>query len=835
MSALARARNSERRSERLLDDLLASQGWDLRKPPRGDQYLQSEYREDQSLADALRSASKSGEGRGIPEAILVDHSEPLLVVEAKASESDIGQAIADAQGYGEALFDAGYSPLAVGLAGTEAKGFRLRVFKRFDTHWLPITYDGHPISWIPGKADARRLAVAGTTSEIRPTPPPADVLASRANEINRLLREADIKDEYRPTHVAAVMLALWHSRGNVRRDPAYILRDVNAACRDALMGAAKANLATSIRVDAANKKLAKNAVVIASILERLNVTVLTAEHDYLGQLYETFFRYTGGNTIGQYFTPRHITRLMVDACQACSNDIVLDIACGTGGFFVAYMDRLVTEEHLSRAAMVEVVQKQIMGFESEPNTAALCAANMILRGDGATRIKQADSLSLRDFPVGGATIAVLNPPFPHKNTDTPVEQFVERSLEGLQHDGKLAVIVPSSLLSKSSKGAWRERILSQHTLTAVCQLPDELFQPFASVTTSILFLTKGRPHPATRRPVFVRVRHDGLALKKNARLPREGEPDQLPQAVDAIINNREIPGFSSTGAVSGRNEWSAGAYIASAPPNDPELRESIDDLLRRLSSFYARYAREIMEQRQAIEAGYIEIQPYRDILSKRRLRNAELLPSERGTIGGEFDLYYGMKELHSREGIAEGRSLIVSPTESYNGTDGWLDFDPVLEPPFITAAQTGSIGESFVQLEPCAVNDDCLVLLPKRDTAIAKLVIVAAIIQAEKWRFNYGRKLTPARIADFRIPASNEIEEWVRRRLHDTENVVTASLSPYAGGTETGWYMRKSAQKSEPRVYKDLRIPDTSPEQLAKALLQGGAKPRPETKKPKRP
>lgn len=305
MNALARARNSERRSERLLDDLLASQGWDLRKPPRGDQFLQSEYREDQSLADALRAASKSGEGHGIPEAILVDDSKPLLIVEAKASVSDISQAIADAQGYGNALFSAGYRPLAVGLAGTEATGFQLGVFKRSDTRWVPITYDGNPISWIPSKVDARRLAVAGATSEIRPTPPPGDVLASKANEINRLLREADIKDEYRPTHVAAIMLALWHSRGNIRRDPEYILRDVNAACRDALMGAAKANLAASIRVDAANKKLAKNAVTITSILERLNVTVLTAEHDYLGQLYETFFRYTGGNTIGQYFTPRH--------------------------------------------------------------------------------------------------------------------------------------------------------------------------------------------------------------------------------------------------------------------------------------------------------------------------------------------------------------------------------------------------------------------------------------------------------------------------------------------------------------------------------------------------
>ena len=410
MTALAR--KSERRSERLLDDLLVSQGWDLRKPPIGDQYLQGEYKDDQRFAAALQSASKSGEGIGIPEAILVDDGVPRLVVEAKASPDAILKAERDAKSYGDAFVAEGYHPLVVAIAGTEADEFQLRVLKWGGGQWGPITYDGHPINWIPGKEDVRRLAVPDATAEIRPSPPPDHVLAARANEINRLLREADIKDEYRPTHVAAIMLALWHAEGNIRRDPNYILRDVNNECRDALIGAAKANLARSIRVDEANRKLRTNAVTIARILERLNVTVLTAEHDYLGQLYETFFRYTGGNTIGQYFTPRHITRMMVDACEASSTDIVLDVACGTGGFFVAFMDRLVKQEHLSRTAMVEVIQQQILGFESEPNTAALCAANMILRGDGSTRIRQADSLTLKDFPIGQATVAVMNPPFP---------------------------------------------------------------------------------------------------------------------------------------------------------------------------------------------------------------------------------------------------------------------------------------------------------------------------------------------------------------------------------------------------------------------------------------
>ena len=786
------ARKSEHRSELLLTDLLDSQGWDLRKPPVGDQYVQTEYRDSPALAEALSEASKSGGGAGIPEAILVDgESKPLLLVEAKASPDAIQQATDEAKLYASALVAHGFNPLAVGLAGTDSDEFELQVFTHRKGQWVPVTYEGHPINWIPGKVDARRLATPDSPSEIRPTPPPDYVLAARADEINRLLREADIKDEYRPTHVAAIMLALWHSKGEIRRQPSYVLRDVNSECRDALLGAGKANLARSIRVDEANIKLRASAIRIAEILERLNVTVLTAEHDYLGQLYETFFRYTGGNTIGQYFTPRHVTRMMVDICEASSNDVVLDVACGTGGFFVAYMDRLVKEEHLSRTAMVEIVQRRIIGFESEPNTAALCAANMILRGDGSTRIRQADALVVQDFPVGEASIAVMNPPFPHKNTDTPVEDFIERSLEGLQTGGRLAVIVPSSLLAKSSKGRWRAKILAKHTLTAVCQLPDELFQPFASVTTSILVIEKGRPHSAHHKTMFVRIRHDGLVLRKNARIRRETEPDQIPLAIEAVHDKLAIPGFSSARAISGRDEWSVGAYIESATPDESELEKAIDVLLRRLASFYARYAAEIMEQREAIENGELEVEDYHDMLSARKLANSRKLPSEEGTIGGSFDIYYGMKELHSRDGMVPGKALIVSPTESYNGTDDWLDYDTVIEPGFVTVAQTGSIGESFVQLEPCAVNDDCLVLLPKTNEhgSLAKLAITAAVLRTERWRFNYGRKLTPARIAEFPMVESRRLEQKVSAMLLGTGGVVKASLAPYAGAKRaSSWY-----------------------------------------------
>lgn len=781
MSAQAALRNSERRSEHLLSDLLRTQGWDLRRPPQGDLLIQHEYRSVDFLRDALARASKSAAGAGVPEGLLIDRDsdEPIAVIEAKARSAEINKAVAEAQGYAGALINSGYRTLAIALAGTSDNDFKLRVSKWNGKSWKSVTYDGEEISWIPTRADLLRLLPEKASTEIRPSVPPPDVLADRAEEVNRLLRESNIKDEFRPAVVAAVMLALWKSQGDIRRDSRYILKDINSECQEAFIAAGKPALARSLRVEEANQKLAARAGRIAQIFERLNVTVLTAEHDYLGQLYETFFRYTGGNTIGQYFTPRHITWMMTEVCGVTRNDVVLDPACGTGGFLVASMNRILKEHKLSRAQVVKIVKRQLLGMESEPVTAALCVANMILRGDGSTGVVRGDCFTSPEFPIGKATVGLMNPPFPHKKTDTPTEAFVDRALEGLKKGGKLAVVLPTSLLVKRDKASWRESVLKNHTLLGACQLPDELFQPFASATTSIVFLEKGNPHHHNKKAVFVRLNHDGLTLKKGVRVERPSEPNQIEMAIDAILNKTVVPGFSGLSTVSEGDEWAVGAYIQSAEPEIGELKNAVDVLLRRMASFYTRYADEVMRQREAIKSGDLEVVEYRDRLSAARLENARALSSTPGTVGHSFEIVYGMKELHSRDGIPPGTSLIISPTESYNGCYGWLEFSPLLQGPFVTVAQTGSIGEAFVQWEPCAVNDDCLVLLPRDGVASATLVLAAACLHAEKWRFTYGRKLTPQRIADFKIPSDPSLLAWVEQKIQITKQVIDASLAPY--------------------------------------------------------
>jgi type I restriction enzyme M protein len=756
------ARIAEVRSEHLLTQLLEAQGWDVRRPPNGELLRQQEYKDHRHLFDILRGRSKTGAGGdALPEAILVERGtvQPLAVIEAKADIAKLAQAAKEVQGYGQAFVEVGLTPLAIALAGTSEDSFAVNVFKWNGTRWVQVTYDGHPIGWIPNRVDVDRLRVPNDQRELRPSVPAPEVLAAHADEINRLLRESGIKDEFRPAYVGAMMLALWQSKGNIRKDPEHILVDINEACKKAFWKAKKPDLAASLRVDEANDVLASKAQRIVSILIRLNVTVLTAEHDYLGQLYETFFQYTGGNTIGQYFTPRHIARLMADLTEIERSDVTLDPACGTGGFLVAAMNRILERSKLSRVEVVKHVRDHLVGFEKEPVTAALCVANMILRGDGSTGVQRDDSLTSKKYPVGKADVALMNPPFPHRQTDTPPELFIARALDGLHDRGRLAVIVPRSMLAKRDKRGWREQTLRTNTLDAVIVLPDELFAPYASSYTAILLMTKGVPHDPSHHVFFARIQNDGYRLRKGVRRHCEGE--QLSLTLRAYRDRETIPGFCIWTELDLAAGWDSGFYVPPKPLSEQEIRAEVRSLLRNRAAFVVSHAPDLIAMKEAVKRGELTPRDYRGM----RGFNPATGPTA-DTVGGYFDIGYGQKALHSKERLVKGPSLIISSSGVDNGCYGFFNFDDVIAPPFVTVPSTGSLAMAHIQEWPCGVTDDCLILTPKIGVAREILYIAAAIVRAERWRFNYGMKVTPARITGFPLPHSpallNDVSGYIK-------------------------------------------------------------------------
>ena len=760
-------RVAEVRTEHLLTELLESQGWDCRRPPAGELLRQHEYKDHGHLLEIFKGRSKTGTGDGLPEAILVDRAtlQPIGVIEAKATIRDLDKAVAEVtNSYGKSCVDAGFNPLAIAVAGTSEGEFAVRVFKWSGESWLLATYEGNAIGWIPNRIDADRLRVPRATAELRPSVPQPEVLAAKADEINRLLRESSVNDRSRPAVVGACMLALWKSRGNLRKDPAHILQDINQSCAEAFWKAHKPGLSKSLVVDEANVKLAVKARRIISILELLNVAVLTAEHDYLGQLYETFFQYAGGNTIGQYFTPRHIASFCADLLSVSKSDIVLDPACGTGGFLIAAMNRIAREHQLSRAQMVKLVQKRLIGFDDEPVTAALCVANMILRGDGSSSVHGGDCFTAEGFPVGKASVVLMNPPFPHKKTDTPAERFVERALEGLAQGGRLAVIIPLSTLVKKDKRAWRESILAKHTLEAAIKLPDELFQPYAAANTVVVYLTKGIPHPKTKSVFFARIENDGFRMKKGVRIPCPGS--EISKALAAFEGKETKDGFCGWAPLDKDLSFAPGAYIPASTLSVASVELGVLEIVRARTAFVAYHAPQLVTLNQ-------ENQTSLSTLKNRAVARKNKV----GSLGFYFDIFYGLKALHNKEGLLPGNSLVISSSGMDNGCYGFFDFSTILKPPFVTVPSTGSIGIAHVQEWPCGVTDDCLVLLPKPKVPQAYLYIASAVLRSESWRFSYGRKATPDRIADFLLPVHDatigRINEYIQR-AEKVENMLLA-------------------------------------------------------------
>ena len=81
-----------------------------------------------------------------------------------------------------------------------------------------------------------------------------------------------------------------------------------------------------------------------------------------------------------------------------------------------------------------------------------------------------------------------------------------------------------------------------------------------------------------------------------------------------------------------------------------------------------------------------------------------------------FNINYGQREYHSKENLDNGETLLISSQGGDNGCYGFFDIEVKFKLPFITVPSTGSIGEAFVQLYPCCVDDNCLVLIPKKNT-----------------------------------------------------------------------------------------------------------------------
>ena len=276
--------------------------------------------------------------------------------------------------------------------------------------------------------------------------------------------------------------------------------------------------------------------------------------DTKGDLYEYLLsKLTQAGINGQFRTPRHIIKMMVEVAEPEPTWTIADPACGTGGFLVAvreYLRRKYTspegkvveinsegEEEITYSEdLLEPYRKHVekdmfFGFDFDTTMLRIAAMNLMLHDVDQPNINYQDTLSNsfgEKFPKlaeEAFDLVLANPPFKgsldHADVDSSITGkvktkktellFLVLMLRMLKLGGKCAVIVPDGVLFGSSKAhrSLRQLIVEDHQLEAVVKLPAGVFRPYAGVSTAILFFTRGGK---TTDVWFYNVEADGFTL-----------------------------------------------------------------------------------------------------------------------------------------------------------------------------------------------------------------------------------------------------------------------------------------------------------------------------------
>ncbi len=305
-----------------------------------------------------------------------------------------------------------------------------------------------------------------------------------------------------------------------------------------------------------------------------------ADADTKGDLFEHVLKQIKqAGELGQFRTPRHIIRAIVEMVDPKVGESVYDPAAGTAGFLVAAYNHMrlanssaagIVEveidgkvqrrgigDKLSAAQTSTLQSKTFYGNDVDPQMVRLATMNLTLRGLPNVRILRRNALTESldaerkeelKLPEEGYHVVLANPPFAGKiDNDRVVDDvkvgnskatevlFLKYMMESLRSGGRCGVIVPEGLLFGST-GAHREirrQLIESNRLETVMSLPGGVFQPYSGVKTSVLLFRKGG---STERVLFLHVENDGYKLDANHDTPIEA--DDMPGFV-ATYRDRE--------------------------------------------------------------------------------------------------------------------------------------------------------------------------------------------------------------------------------------------------------------------------------------------------------
>ena len=293
--------------------------------------------------------------------------------------------------------------------------------------------------------------------------------------------------------------------------------------------------------------------------ELQNYCLIDAERDVLADAFETFIDHALKGGQGQFFTPRNVVKMMVEILDPDDDDMVIDPACGSGGFIIESL-RYIWNKIVNRykemgwsdmeilEEKIDVANKCIRGIDKDYFLSKIAKAYMAIMGDGKGGVFCEDSLERPEnwssktqtkIHFGDFSVVLTNPPFGSKipvtgedklkqyelahkwknkkgtndwekmklaEKEAPQILFIERCYQLLKYGGRMAIVLPDGVFGNNQLGYIRRFIMKRFRLVAVIDIPLETFMPNTGTKTSILIVQKLKPEDIpSDYPVFMCV------------------------------------------------------------------------------------------------------------------------------------------------------------------------------------------------------------------------------------------------------------------------------------------------------------------------------------------
>lgn len=280
----------------------------------------------------------------------------------------------------------------------------------------------------------------------------------------------------------------------------------------------------------------KNPRTLKRIIDQINPLILsTIDSDIKGDAFEYFLRQTTStqNDLGEYFTPRHVIKTVVNLVSPKFGEKIYDPFCGTGGFLIESYNYIRENTIIKTEKQKEEMKYKTVFGREITNSSRIAKMNMILHGDGHSGVNQGDSLA---NPVDGEyDVVVTNIPFSQttefgslyydgisKNNGDAA--CVLHALRSLKPGGRMGLIVPEGFLFRKNLRQLREFLLSKVKLQSVISLPSGTFLPYTTQKTSVLYLTDAHKTQSQKWYWYFEVNNDGFTLDNN-RKPIKNQND----------------------------------------------------------------------------------------------------------------------------------------------------------------------------------------------------------------------------------------------------------------------------------------------------------------------